>query len=83
MSRINTEAGQRIVSSQLSGPALLEIFKMIEVQMGVVQAQGNFVQFSFIGNPEELKEGDLIPEIHLSLRPFVGHVIGNPGELVK
>ncbi len=83
MSRINTDAAQRIVSSQLSGPALLEIFKMIEVQMGVVEAQGNFVQFSFIGNPEELKEGDLIPEVHLSLRPFVGNVVVNPGELVK
>lgn len=83
MSRINEHAAQRIVSSQLSGPALLEIFKMIEVQMGIIEAQGNFVQFSFVSNPEELKEGDLIPELHISLRPFVGNVVVNPGEIAK
>lgn len=83
MSRINEQAAQRIASNQLSGPALMEIFKMLELQMGVVEAQGNFVQFSFLGSPEELKEGDLIPELHLSLRPFTGHAVSSPGELTK
>lgn len=80
MSKINSHASQRIASSDLSGPALLEIFKMIEAQMGVIESQGTFVQFSFIGDPTELKEGDLIPELHLSLRPFAGQLTGNLGD---
>jgi hypothetical protein len=73
-SRINVIAAERI-SSAPAGGYLLEIFKGMEAQMVTMQSQGQFSQLSFIGSPDELKPGDLIPELHFSLREYVGEVI--------
>ena len=70
-SRINAIAAERIASAPF-GSYLLEIFKGMEAQMAVMQSQGQFSQLSFIGAPDELKEGDLIPELHFSLRVCTG-----------
>lgn len=71
VSRINAIAAERISSAPF-GSYLLEIFKGMEAQMAVMQSQGQFSQLSFVGDPSELKEGDLIPELHFSLRTYVG-----------
>lgn len=80
-SKINKATAARIATSEITGPTLLQMFQNIEAQMEVIGAQGNFIQFSFIGDPGEVKVGDLIPELHLSLRPHVGDIIMEDGEL--
>ena len=69
MNEINEEAVNRIETSNINGISLLEMFKSLQYQMQVINAEGNFIQFEFI-EPGELKEGDLIPELHLSLRTY-------------
>ncbi len=70
MSKINKEAAERIKTSSLSGPVLLEMFEGLMAQMITLNADGNFAQFQFVGDTEELEDGDLIPELHLSLRRY-------------
>lgn len=83
MSRINPAAAARLSSSQLTGPGLLAMFQTLEEQMNVIQAEGNFVQFQFINDPGELQEGDLIPELHLSLRPYASQIVEQKATLVE
>jgi hypothetical protein len=51
------------------------MFELLESQMEVLGAEGNFTQFQFVQGLGDLKEGDLIPEIHLSLRPYDSEAI--------
>lgn len=83
MTRINQIIADRIKGGAITGPALLQMFELLEAQMETVGAQGNFTQFQFVRDITELKEGDLIPEIHLSLRPFSSEEIdfAGPGEI--
>jgi len=82
-SLINAEAAARI-SSGPGGAYLIEIFKAMEVQMNVMQSQGQFSQMQFIGNdPNELKEGDLIPELHFSLRRYSGPILSEGMEVTE
>lgn len=80
MSRINQVAAALISSSPINGPLLLEMFKALEAQMSLLKAEGQFAQFQFV-DPTELKEGDIIPEIHLSLRTHKGPLILEPTDL--
>ncbi len=73
-SRINAVAAERIMTAPAGGKYLLEIFKGMEAQMAVMQSQGQFSQLQFVSDPSELKEGDLIPELHFTLRTYVGGV---------
>jgi len=70
MSKINETAATKIKTSALSGSALLQMFQLLESQMETLGAEGQFTQFSFVSDISDMKEGDLIPELHLSLRPF-------------
>lgn len=80
MSNISPVAANRISTSQINGARLLEMFKALEAQMKVANADGQFAQMQFIGDPSEVNEGDIIPELHLSLRTYHGPLIGNPTE---
>ena len=80
MSRINAGAAALINSSTITGPLLLEMFRALEVQMNLLKAEGQFAQFQFV-DPTDLKEGDIIPEIHLSLRTHKGPLVLEPTEL--
>ncbi len=75
MSKINPASAERILSSEINGQTLLEIFKGIEAQMEILQAPGSFVAFQFLGEEGELKDGDLIPEINFSLRRYFAPTI--------
>ena len=66
---INKAAAERL-SAAPGGGYLLEMFKAMEAQMAVMQSQGQFSQLSFVSDPSELKEGDLIPELHFSLHVY-------------
>ena len=83
MSRINQVAAARLSSGDISGPKLLEMFKALEAQMTAVNSEMNYAQFQFVTNPNEMKEGDLIPEIHFSLRTHHGPIIGQPVEFTE
>ena len=71
MKLINKYAADRIKTNELSGPVLLSMFEGLQLQMETMGAEGNFVQYQFVGDPEELQDGDLIPELHLSLRRYI------------
>ncbi len=73
-SRINTFAAERLADAP-GGGYLLEMFKAMEAQMAVMQSQGQFSQLSFVSDTSELKEGDLIPELHFSLRVYTSEVL--------
>lgn len=75
MSKINKKAANKIKTSALSGSALLQMFELLEAQMGTLGAEGQFTQFSFVGDLDDMKPGDLIPELHLSLRPVTSEQI--------
>ena len=68
-SKINQAAATKIQSSALTGSSLLQMFELLEQQMETIGAEGHFTQFSFVSDLEDMKPGDLIPELHLSLRP--------------
>lgn len=70
MSRINKTAAEKIRTNAITGSALLQMFELLETQMETLGADGQFIQFSFVSDLKDMKEGDLIPELHLSLRPF-------------
>ncbi len=80
MSRINNVAAARLSSADISGPKLLEMFKALEAQMASINSEMNYAQFQFVMDPNEMKEGDLIPEIHFSLRTYHGPIVGQPVE---
>ncbi len=82
MSKINNQAAARLTSAP-GGSYLLEIFKGMEVQMGVYNSEGQFSQLQFVGDPSELQIGDLIPELHFSLRRYTGPIISQPMEVVE
>jgi len=69
MSSINKASADKIRSSALSGSALLQMFELLETQMETIGAEGQFTQFSFVSDLNDMQPGDLIPELHLSLRP--------------
>lgn len=81
MSKINEQAAARLASGP-GGPYLLEIFKGMEAQMAVWQSEGQFSQLQFVMDPTELKEGDLIPELHFSLRRYTGPIMSEEMEVV-
>lgn len=70
MSRISKACAERIRTASITGSTLLQMFELLEAQMETIGAEGNFTQFQFVQGLADLKEGDLIPEVHLSLRPF-------------
>lgn len=74
MSSISPVAAVRISTSPINGLTLLEMFKALEAQMKLMNAEGQFAQFQFVDGTE-LKDGDLIPEIHLSIRTYKGPLI--------
>ena len=73
-SRINAVAAERLAAAP-GGGYLLEMFKGMEAQMAVMRSQGQFSQLSFVSDPNDLKAGDLIPELHFSLRVYTGEAI--------
>ena len=79
--RINPIAAARLSGSQITGPKLLAIFQALADQMDAIGAEGNFSQMQFITDPTELTEGDLVPEIHLSIRRYTGPILGAPLEV--
>ena len=81
MSRINQLAAARLSSSQINGPKLLNMFEQLLAQMETLKAQGHFAQMQFVTDPQDMKPGDVIPEIHLSLRTYNGPIIGEPLEV--
>lgn len=80
MSNISPVAANRISTSEITGTKLLEMFKALEAQMKVIGADGHFAQMQFVGDPSELNDGDVIPEIHLSLRTYHGPLVARPTE---
>lgn len=79
MSKINKIAADKIQTSALTGSALLQMFQLLEAQMETIGAEGQFIQFSFVSDLKDMKPGDLIPELHLSLRPMVTEQIEQQG----
>lgn len=69
MTKINANAAAKIQGSAISGSSLLQMFQLLESQMETLGAEGQFTQFSFVSDLDDMKPGDLIPELHLSLRP--------------
>lgn len=78
MSNINPVAAHRMATSQITGEKLLQMFQALEQQMGILGADGQYAQMQFVSDPAEIKEGDVIPELHLSLRTYQGPMIGQP-----
>lgn len=75
MSKINKKAAEKIQTSALTGSHLLQMFQLLESQMETLGAEGQFTQFSFVSDLEDMQPGDLIPELHLSLRPVTSEQI--------
>jgi hypothetical protein len=74
MSNINVVAATAL-SAAPGGAYLLEIFKGMEAQMEVMQSSGQFSQVQFVSDPNLMKPGDLIPELHFSLRSYDGPLL--------
>jgi len=83
MSKINKLAAMRISSSNISGPQLLEIFRGLEENMKKTGAEMEYAQFQFVVLPSEMKQGDLIPELHFVLRPYMPPLISEPVEFTN
>jgi hypothetical protein len=67
--RINHAAAIRLVN--MFGPQILQAFLALEKQLITEKGgQDFFNQIGFINPNDKLKEGDLIPTVHLSLQPF-------------
>lgn len=81
MSRINQLAAARLSSSKINGANLLAMFEQLIGQMEMLNAEGHFAQLQFVTSHNEMKPGDIIPEIHLSLRTYNGPIIGEPLEV--
>lgn len=79
MSNINQAAALRITQGPF-GQALLEAFQSLEQELKKTGGTGFFGQIQFLHPGDPLKEGDLLPSIHLSLQPFQP-VLSNPVEL--
>ena len=78
MAEISNVAKERMKEAA-GGEMLLQVFEAMSVQMALMESTGQFTQFQFV-DALELVEGDLIPEVHLSLRRFEGHAM--PQELI-
>ena len=78
MAEISKIAKERMTEAA-GGELLLQVFEVMAAQLALMESTGQFTQFQFV-EASELKEGDLIPEVHLSLRKFEGHHV--PQELL-
>lgn len=81
MSQIHKESLERIAESPF-GPALVEAFKQLAEGIEAQNSVDTFVQVGFTHPGDPLLEGDLIPSIHLSLRPAFQPIMSQPAEVI-
>lgn len=80
--RINAACFARLTQSEMS-KTIIPIFEAMLRQMEETGTVGNYMQLNFAAPGDQMREGDLIPQIHFSLQPAMPPIMVEEGEIVQ